>query len=157
MIPFKKNVTSLKKTIKKNNGLLNHKNKKKSINKDNLINKNKELNQKIMRLEEQLSEYKIKRGKFIVLTHRPKSILSALETVEKITKNNNIHKLEDEQNGATPIIVGERKVGSMMDCPLRFDWWFVGVLDGYILQFGRNLMNGKLKIFGGGGGGGEII
>ncbi len=99
-----------------------------------------ENNFKITKLKEELHKLgSDKRGKFVTIKERPKSILSAIETAKQIVRNASAIALENNKKGSIPILIGKKKIGGIMDCSLNFDWWFVGVYDAYLLQIGYEL------------------
>ena len=135
-------IDELEDTIKKYKTILK-KSSKKNHDKGSNTPEIKEKQQEIKAIKNQISDmHSSKRGKFTTLKHRPRSILNAMEIVKQIRNNERLIKLDGATKGTTQIIVGSDSVGSMMDCPISFDWWFVGVNDAYLLQIGYNLING---------------
>ena len=74
------------------------------------------------------------RGTFVVLSHRPASVLEGYEMariVQNTIKGGSIRHLEDGPFGGAPIVVGDDAVGQILDAPLPVEgpWHVVGVED----------------------------
>ncbi|MXV78218.1 hypothetical protein F4X73_06455 [Candidatus Poribacteria bacterium] len=86
------------------------------------------------------------RGTFISLSHRPQSVLEAIEIANIINKFENLRRLEDEPSGGKPLKVGEEIVGHALNCPLQIDrsWDAVRIKEMALIQSAHRLANGEM-------------
>ena len=87
------------------------------------------------------------RGKFVCLSHSPRSILEAIEIANRINRSNETRKLEDAPNGGNVINIGSTKIGQMLDCPIKDDvpWIATRARSLALLQMANKLTIGKLQ------------
>ena len=86
------------------------------------------------------------RGKFVVLSERPSSILSGIHIGTIIKKQGIIHKLENVHGGSL-LKVGDKIVGTMLDCPIDKFWPFVNVVDPALIQYMHKITNNTTTKF----------
>ena len=88
------------------------------------------------------------RGTFVCLNQRPQSPLEAFEITNRIIRSNGTYRLEDTPSGGDAIKVGEKILGSMLDCPLPSGegWVAVRVKSMAVLQSARRLKKGRLEL-----------
>ncbi len=86
------------------------------------------------------------RGRFISLTHRPRSVLEALEIVNTTYRLDSIRRLEDEPSGGDPLKVGDDSFGHALNCPLWIDkaWEAVRIKEMALIQSAYRLANGEI-------------
>lgn len=89
-----------------------------------------------------------KRGLFVSLNHRPGSVLQAVSISKHVRNQADVLAYERGVTGATPITIGGKTFGSMLDCPLDDDWGFVNVYDAALLQCAYHLAHGKFQPIG---------
>lgn len=100
---------------------------------------------KIEKLDKKLEDYyKTKRGIFISIECLSDSVLESIELAKFIHKQTAVTMLESESKGTTNVMFGNTSIGSMLDCPLHDDYWFVGVQDPALFKFGYQLSRGNL-------------
>ena len=86
------------------------------------------------------------RGTFISLSHRPQSVLEAIEIANIINKFENLRRLEDGPCGGEPVKVGEEIFGHALNCPLQIDrsWDAVRIKEMALIQSAHRLANGEM-------------
>ncbi len=86
------------------------------------------------------------RGTFLSLSHRPQSVLEAIEIANIINKFENLRRLEDEPSGGEPLKVGEEAFGHALNCPLQIDrsWDAVRIKEMALIQSAHRLANGEM-------------
>lgn len=84
------------------------------------------------------------RGTFVCLNRRPTIHLEALEIAKSIENLGNIRRLEDPLIGGNAIKVGEKQIGTALDCPLNIEWGVSRVRSSYLVQCAYHLANGHL-------------
>ena len=90
---------------------------------------------------------KIPHAKFVCLHQRPATQLAAMETANVISKTNNACTLQDPIYRHTPLLLGSIDIGTVMECPLDLNWWWlVNIRDPYLAQFSYKLASGILQV-----------
>ena len=86
------------------------------------------------------------RGTFISLSHRPQSVLEAIEIANVINKFENLRRLEDEQSGGETLKIGDEIIGHALNCPLLIDkmWDAVRIKEMALIQSAYRLANGEM-------------
>ena len=86
------------------------------------------------------------RGIFVSLTHRPPSVLAALEIANSVHRLGNTRRLEDEPSGGEPLKVGDDILGHALNCPLQIDsaWDAVRIKEMALIQSAYRLANGEM-------------
>lgn len=86
------------------------------------------------------------RHKFISLHSRPHSPLEAFEMGKLIRTTSQIDKLETNYGG-TALMIGNKTVGSVIDCPTLSIWRYVNVFDPLLEQIVYDFLNNKKQEF----------
>ena len=86
------------------------------------------------------------RGKFVSLHERPESIILASELGKIISKESDLLTIDHHSRGGSPVMFGNKKYGTGLDCPVNRPWWFVGVFDPILVQYAYALTKGMLKL-----------
>ena len=81
------------------------------------------------------------RGLFISIYERPQSILDAIQIGDMVNNTTGVDRLETG-NGGTTLRIGRVPVGSMLDCPLGYNWPFVNVVDPFVEQIAYKITHG---------------
>ena len=89
---------------------------------------------------------KNKRHKFVSLHSRPNSPLEAFQVGNLIKETPYVDALETAHGGTT-LMIGNQVVGTMLDCPTSSIWGYVNVLDPFLEQKARALVNNKKTKF----------
>ncbi len=86
------------------------------------------------------------RGTFISLSHRPQSVLEAIEIANIINKFENLRRLEDEPSGGETLKIGDEIIGHALNCPLPTDkmWDAVRIKEMALIQSAYRLANGEM-------------
>ncbi len=84
------------------------------------------------------------RGTFICLSRRPKSQLESLEIAKSIGNLKNIKRLEDPLIGGNYIKVGDKQMGTALNCPLQIEWGVSRVKSQFLVQCAYHLANGYI-------------
>ena len=89
------------------------------------------------------------RGLFVSLRRRPDSEMEATEIVRTIratAERSAVRILEDGPFGGSPVLVGDERLGEMIDAPLSVDapWSAVGISDFAVVQTAYQLVNGTI-------------
>ena len=138
-------IAILRKKITKNKNML--KRKKTKFDKNTIKQIVENLETQLAKHEGKLDAIRApKRGKFASIYKRPDSIFLATEIGKSIIRNAEVIKMERNTNGGSLIGIGEMPYGTMLDCPLNFGWWFVGVQDPSLVQSAYFLSLGKLRL-----------
>ena len=90
-----------------------------------------------------------KRGLFVSLQRRPASEMEATEIARAlgaITDTQTVRTLEDGPFGGNPLLVGDERLGEVVDAPLSTNapWSAAGILDFAVVQTAYQLVNGVL-------------
>lgn len=85
-----------------------------------------------------------KRGTFVCLYGRPESDLEAFEIAKNVHHLHNVRRFEDPPIGGNPIKIGNRTVGSALNCPLREPWAATRIIDLSLIQSANHLTNGHI-------------
>ncbi len=88
-----------------------------------------------------------RRGLFVSLLRRPESEMEATEIARAIrasSENSTIRNLEDGPFGGSPVLVGDERLGEMIDAPLNVDtpWSAVGIADYTVVQSALQIARG---------------
>ncbi len=86
------------------------------------------------------------RGTFISLSHRPRSVLEALEIANTIQRLNSTRQLEHEPIGGDLLKAGDEVLGNALNCPLWIDrvWEAVRIKEMALIQSAYRLANGEM-------------
>ena len=90
-----------------------------------------------------------RRGLFVSMRRRPVSEMEAIEVARAISaveEDSTVRTLEDGPFGGSPLLVGEERLGEVVEAPLSRDapWSAVGVSDFSVAQTAFQLVNGLL-------------
>lgn len=86
-------------------------------------------------------------AKFVCLHHRPKTQLTAMEMANTISKATDACAIRDSVYRHTPLHLGDIGIGTVMECPLDLNWWWlVNIRDPYLAQFSYKLANGIVQV-----------
>ena len=84
------------------------------------------------------------RGTFVCLYRRPESHLEALEIARNVHHLHNVRRFEDPPIGGNPIKVGNKTVGSALNCPLAKPWAATRIINLSLIQSANHLANGHI-------------
>ena len=85
------------------------------------------------------------RAKFVCLTERPDSLLTAQTLANQIRHQTAIRRLEDEPNGGDELRIGEHLAGHVLDAPINENEWAVSNIREFsLMQMGYHLRDGLL-------------
>ena len=85
------------------------------------------------------------RARFVCLTHRPDSLLSAQILARKIREQALTRKQEDAPHGGDELVIGTDVVGYAMDCPIDANEWAVSRVRAFsLMQMAYHLRHGRL-------------
>ena len=87
------------------------------------------------------------RAKFVCLTERPDSLLSA-QTLANMIRRQSVHRrLEDRPNGGDELRIGELLAGYMLDAPINENEWATSNIRAFsLIQVGHHLRQGNLHL-----------
>ena len=97
-------------------------------------------------IQGKLRPFEIERATFVNIEQRPPSVLQSFEISNYVRKCTKPAKLDGDSYAASPITLGKKTVGGVLDCPLDSVWWFVNVRDVWLSQCAYMLRSGTLKI-----------
>ena len=87
------------------------------------------------------------RAKFVCLTERPDSLLTAQMLANLIRRQNVNRRLEDLPNGGDELRIGEQVAGYVLDAPINEDEWAASNIRAFsLLQIGYHLREGRLHL-----------
>ncbi len=87
------------------------------------------------------------RAKFVCLSKRPESLLSAQTLAENIRRQPVIRRLEDAPHGSDELMVGDVCMGQMLECPIDENEWSISrVASMSLVQTAYHLRQGKLHL-----------
>jgi len=86
------------------------------------------------------------RMRIVVLDRAPRTPVEGVEFGRSILGCAGARALEDGLDGGTPLLLGSRRIGSAMSCPLGPDWYYGAVNDLSILQCAWQLAHGRLML-----------
>ena len=89
------------------------------------------------------------RGLFVSLLRRPDSEMEATEiarVIREAVEDSTARKLEDGPFGGSPVLVGDERLGEMIDAPLSMDapWSAVGIADFAVAQTALQIAQGNV-------------
>ena len=87
------------------------------------------------------------RAKFVCLTERPDSLLTAQTLANLIRRQHITRRLEDGPHGGDELCVGEDVAGYVLDAPIDEDEWAASNIRAFsLLQIGYRLREGRLHL-----------
>ena len=87
------------------------------------------------------------RAKFVSLSKRPDSLLSAQSLAVLIQRQSVTRRQEDAPHGGEPLMIGNECIGTMLDCPIDKNAWSASrVLSFSLMQTAYHLQHGQLHL-----------
>ena len=87
------------------------------------------------------------RAKFVCLSERPESLLSAQTLAELIQRHTVTRRLEDAPHGGERLMIGDVCMGQVLECPIdENEWGLSRVLSFSLMQTAYHLRQGKLHL-----------
>ena len=91
----------------------------------------------------------VRRGRFVSLLRRPDSEMEATEIARAISaasEDSAVRTLEDGPFGGSPVLIGDERLGEMIDAPLSVDapWSAVGISDFAVVQTAYQIVEGTI-------------
>ena len=87
------------------------------------------------------------RAKFVCLTERPDSLLTAQMLANLIRRQHTTRRLEDGPHGGDELRIGELLAGSMLDAPIDENEWATSNIRAFsLIQMGYHLREGTLHL-----------
>ena len=87
------------------------------------------------------------RAKFVSLSKRPDSLLSAQSLAGLIQRQSVTRRQEDAPHGGEPLMIGNECIGTMLDCPIDKNAWSASrVLSFSLMQTAYHLQHGQLHL-----------
>ena len=87
------------------------------------------------------------RAKFVCLTERPDSLLTAQTLANLIRRQHTTRRLEDGPHGGDELCVGEDVAGYVLDAPISEDEWTASNIRAFsLIQMGYRLREGRLHL-----------
>ena len=85
------------------------------------------------------------RAKFVCLTERPDSLLTAQTLANQIRHHGEVQRLENDPTGGTELSIGEHRAAYVMDAPIDEQGWAASNVRAMsLVQMGYHLLHGRL-------------